>query len=208
MIHGNNELALHVADPESAASFYTEVLGCTLIGADPDCVELVSGALRLFLLRDPSPSHEVVVPSFDVSDRAAELARLQAAGCTLEPIGPHSPDGSYVRDPFGVLFDVVERGSSQGAAEHTTWGMALAGHSEVPALFGKLIASLADTLDAHVATVDASTATGRAERAAYARVVTGFRELVERAAALSAEMAGYRGLPMAPHPARSDESDA
>jgi hypothetical protein len=30
-------------------------------------------------------------------------------GCTLVPIGPNSPDGVYVRDPFSVLFGVIER---------------------------------------------------------------------------------------------------
>lgn len=111
MFSGNNELAIHVADPEAAAGFYSGVLGATVIRSDPDCVELVSGALRFFLLRDPAPSHEAVVPSFDVPDRAAAIAKLKAAGCTLVPIGPHAPDGTYVRDPFGVLFDVIERSS-------------------------------------------------------------------------------------------------
>ena len=55
--------------------------------------------------------HVAVVPSFDVPDRAAALERLQAAGCTLVPIGPHAPGEHYVRDPFGVVFDVIERRS-------------------------------------------------------------------------------------------------
>lgn len=105
----NNELALHVADPDAAATFYVNVLGCTEASRSSDCIEVVSGALRLFLLRDPAPTHDVVVPSFDVPDRAAALRTLVAAGCTLVPIGPHSPDGVYVRDPYGVLFDVLER---------------------------------------------------------------------------------------------------
>jgi catechol 2,3-dioxygenase-like lactoylglutathione lyase family enzyme len=105
----NNELALHVPDPAAAAAFYTEVLGGAEVARTPDCIEVTSGALRLFLLRDPAPTHDRVVPSFDVPDRAAALARLQAAGCTLVPIGPHAPDGVYVRDPFGVIFDVIER---------------------------------------------------------------------------------------------------
>jgi hypothetical protein len=37
------------------------------------------------------------------------LRTLGAAGWTLVPIGPHSPDGVYLRDPHGVLFDVIER---------------------------------------------------------------------------------------------------
>jgi catechol 2,3-dioxygenase-like lactoylglutathione lyase family enzyme len=105
----NNELALHVADPEAAAAFYERELGGRVASRTPDCIEIASGALRLFLLRDPAPTHDRVVPSFDVPDREAALARLQAAGCTVVPIGPHSPDGVYVRDPFGVIFDVIER---------------------------------------------------------------------------------------------------
>jgi catechol 2,3-dioxygenase-like lactoylglutathione lyase family enzyme len=108
----NNELALHVADPAAAAEFYTRVLGGTEVDRTADCIEVVSGPLRLFLLRDPATTHDRVVPSFDVPDRAAALARLQAAGCTLVPIGPHAPDGFYVRDPFGVVFDVVERAAA------------------------------------------------------------------------------------------------
>jgi len=106
---GNNELALHVPDPATALAFYVNVLGCTEVSRTLDCIEVTNGVLRLFLLRDPAPTHDVVVPSFDVSDRVAALRALVAAGCTLVPIGPHSPDGVYVRDPFGVLFDVIER---------------------------------------------------------------------------------------------------
>jgi len=105
----NNELALHVPDPEAATSFYQDVLGCKVVSTSPDCIALTNGALRLYLLRDPKPTHDVVVPSFDVADRPAALAALQAAGCTLVPIGPHAPGEHYVRDPHGVIFDVIQR---------------------------------------------------------------------------------------------------
>jgi len=105
----NNELALHVADPAAAATFYTTVLGCDVVSTSPDCIALTNGMLRLYLLRDPAPTHAAVVPSFDVADRAAALAQLQASGCTLVPVGPHANGEFYVRDPFGVVFDVVER---------------------------------------------------------------------------------------------------
>ena len=58
----NNELALHVADPVSAATFYERILGAHVVDRAPDCIEVASGALRLFLLRDPAPTHDVVVP--------------------------------------------------------------------------------------------------------------------------------------------------
>jgi catechol 2,3-dioxygenase-like lactoylglutathione lyase family enzyme len=107
----NNELALHVADPEAAATFYERVLGCRIANRTDGWIEIASGALRLYLVRDPAPTHDRVIPSFDVADREAALRHLQAAGCTLVPIGPHSPSGFYVRDPSGVVFDVIERGS-------------------------------------------------------------------------------------------------
>lgn len=114
---GNNELALHVADPAAAAEFYSRVLGGTLVDRTTDCIEVVSGALRLFLLRDPAPTHDRVVPSFDVPDRAAALEQLRAAGCTFVPIGPHAPGGVYIRDPFGVIFDVIERSTAAATPE-------------------------------------------------------------------------------------------
>ena len=108
-LRANNELALHVPDPERAATFYADVLGCRIVSREPECIEVTSGPLRLFLLRDPAPTHDRVVPSFDVADRDAALSHLVASGCTLIPIGPHSPEGVYVCDPFGVVFDVIER---------------------------------------------------------------------------------------------------
>jgi catechol-2,3-dioxygenase len=105
----NNELALHVANPEAAERFYTDVLGCTVFDRTPDCISLSNGSLKLYLLRDPAPTHDLVVPSFNVTNRATALARLQTAGCVLIPIGPHAPGDFYVKDPHGIVFDVVER---------------------------------------------------------------------------------------------------
>jgi catechol 2,3-dioxygenase-like lactoylglutathione lyase family enzyme len=106
---GNNELALHVSDPVAAEKFYTEVLGCVVFDREPNCISLTNGALKLYLLRDPAPTHDAVIPSFSVTNRAAALARLKSAGCALVPIGPHAPGEFYVKDPHGIIFDVVER---------------------------------------------------------------------------------------------------
>lgn len=105
----NNELAFHLPDPVAAEAFYVGILGCQVVERSHDCITLESGALRLYLLRDPAPSHDAVVPSFDVPDRPAALAALQAAGCKLVPIGPHAPGEMYVQDPFGIVFDVIAR---------------------------------------------------------------------------------------------------
>ena len=113
---GNNELALHVADPEAAEAFYTEVLGCRVVDRTPDFIALASGALRLYLVRDPDQRPGAVVPSFDVTNRAAALARLKLAGCTLVPIGRHAPTEFHVQDPHGIVFDVIERRPEPPAA--------------------------------------------------------------------------------------------
>ena len=105
----NNELALHVTDPDAAAEFYARVLGCRIADRTPGWIELHSGALRLYLVRDPAPVHDRVIPSFDVADREEAVRHLRAAGCTLVPVGPHSPGGFYLRDPSGVVFDVIQR---------------------------------------------------------------------------------------------------
>ena len=112
MFSANNELAIHVPDPEAAEPFYVGVLGCTVVDRTPDCISLTNGALRMYLLRDPVRTHDAAIPSFDVTDRTAALAVLQSAGCTFIPIGPHAPGEVYVRDPFGVVFDVVARPES------------------------------------------------------------------------------------------------
>jgi catechol 2,3-dioxygenase-like lactoylglutathione lyase family enzyme len=113
----NNELALHVPDPATAEAFYVGILGCAVVERSPECIALTNGALRLYLLRDPERAHDAVVPSFDVPGRAAALARLRAAGCTLVPIGPHAPGEHYVRDPHGIVFDVIERDHQPTARE-------------------------------------------------------------------------------------------
>src|SRR5262249_12418090 len=83
----NNELALHVPDPAAAEVFSVRVLGCKVVSRSPDCVALTSGALRLYLLRDPAPGHDAVVPSFDVPDRAAALTTLQGPDARSCPSG-------------------------------------------------------------------------------------------------------------------------
>jgi predicted enzyme related to lactoylglutathione lyase len=107
--HANNELALHVSDPDAAAAFYERALGCRIVNSTDGWIELANGMLRLYLVRDPTPTHDRVIPSFDVADREEAIRHLRDAGCTLVPIGPHSPDGYYLRDPSGVVFDVIER---------------------------------------------------------------------------------------------------
>ncbi len=103
----NGEVAIHVADLARAEHFYGDVLGFRLVGRTARQLEFDTGALRLYVNLDSRPLPGFV-PSFNVADRAAALEYLEAAGC--KPVAVASQPGlHYLRDPFGLLFDVVER---------------------------------------------------------------------------------------------------
>jgi catechol 2,3-dioxygenase-like lactoylglutathione lyase family enzyme len=106
----NCKVAIHVPDLAQAETFYTGVLGCRLVARSPDQLELDTGALRLYVNRDAATlrSH---IPSFDVPDYAAARRHLEAAGCKTVPAGTHT-DLVYFQDPFGFVFDIIERPSS------------------------------------------------------------------------------------------------
>lgn len=76
----------------------------------PDFITLVSGARRLYLVRDPDRRPGAVVPSFDVTNRVAALARVKLAGCTLVPIGRHAPEEQRGRERAARLREGGETG--------------------------------------------------------------------------------------------------
>ena len=82
----------------------------------PDCISLINGALYLYFLRDPQRTHDAVVPSLGVPNRAAALDRLQAAKCSFIPIGPHAPGECCVKDMHGIIFNVIERSDAASPA--------------------------------------------------------------------------------------------
>lgn len=103
----SNAIAVHVADLAKAAHFYGDVLGFRLLGRTERQLEYDTGALRLYVNLDSRPLTSFV-PSFDVADREAAREYLEAAGC--KPVHIASQPGLYyLRDPFGLLFDLAER---------------------------------------------------------------------------------------------------
>jgi catechol 2,3-dioxygenase-like lactoylglutathione lyase family enzyme len=103
----NNDVAIQVPDLARAEAFYAGVLGFRLIARDEESLEFETGALRLYVNRDPAVMRSFV-PSFDVSDAAAARRLLEAAGCTAVPMGTNTP-GVYIQDPFGFTFDIIQR---------------------------------------------------------------------------------------------------
>lgn len=111
LFRSNNEIAVHVPDLDKAAHFYGDVLGFRLVSRGERQLEFDTGKLRLYVNLDsrPLPSY---VPSFDVPDREQAREYLEAIGCKPVPVSSQ-PGLYYMRDPFGLLFDLVERRESQ-----------------------------------------------------------------------------------------------
>ncbi len=81
------------------------MLGLTAFSRSAQMIGLEAGAFRVFLDRGPPYG-----PVFDfyVDDLAAAKARLVAAGCRMDEDDPSIPR-CYVRDPFGLTFNIEER---------------------------------------------------------------------------------------------------
>lgn len=105
-LRSNREIAIHVSDLERAEAFYGKVLGFRLVRRSLDQLEFDTGELRLYVNRDSS-SLISYIPSFDVDDYSEARRFLEAAGCTLRFAGEQSVP--YFEDPFGFVFDVIER---------------------------------------------------------------------------------------------------
>ena len=80
-----------------------------------------------------------------------------------------------------------------------TCGQGLAMHSALPERIAELIASLAETLEAHVPSIDGSDDAGRQEALAYTSLAKQYREIAYQLARAATEMRGYVDLPMANH---------
>jgi hypothetical protein len=83
--------------------------------------------------------------------------------------------------------------------EPLTCGRGLAEHSLLPAKLAKLIASMADNLEAHMKALDLRDEHARREHGAYLKLAAENRRVASELRAISDEMASYRDLPMGAH---------
>ena len=102
----NADIAIHVDDLGAARAFYVGVLGLPLVEQSATHLAVDAGAFRLWINYDPAERRSFV-PSFDVPDATAAREVLLRAGCQIAHEG-HA-GGFYARDPFGFVFDVIER---------------------------------------------------------------------------------------------------
>jgi catechol 2,3-dioxygenase-like lactoylglutathione lyase family enzyme len=105
-LRSNREIAIHVRDLAQAEAFYGKLLGFRLVRRTLDQLEFDTGELRLYVNRDES-SLISYIPSFDVDDYSEARRFLEAAGCRLRFAGEQPVP--YFEDPFGFVFDIVER---------------------------------------------------------------------------------------------------
>jgi catechol 2,3-dioxygenase-like lactoylglutathione lyase family enzyme len=99
----NTCVAVHLRSLAKAEHFYGDVLGFKLRKRTRTSLEFDTGALRLFVNR--SAKAQAPTPSFSVRDIAKAKRLLKGAGCKILV----DRGGSlYFRDPFGMIYDVIE----------------------------------------------------------------------------------------------------
>ncbi len=101
----SRDVLIQAEDLEAACAFYEQRLGLTAFMKEENLVGLEAGAFRLFLDRGPKYGP---VFEFFVDNLEAAKSELQAAGCVIEIEDPRVPK-CYVRDPFGLVFNIAER---------------------------------------------------------------------------------------------------
>ena len=88
-----------------AAKFYESVLGLPVSHRSDTMIGFETGSFCLYVEKGPSYGP---VFEFYVSDLQATKKKLIAAGCVVENEDPSVPR-CYVRDPFGLIFNLAER---------------------------------------------------------------------------------------------------
>ena len=80
-----------------------------------------------------------------------------------------------------------------------TCGKGLAENSVLPAQVGKLIAAMAENLEAHMKALDLTDENSAAEFDAYGKLVKDLKQAALELHVTANQMAGYRDLPMGSH---------
>ena len=103
----SREIIIQTEDWLKAIAFYEATLGFPVSHRSPGIVGFETGAFCLYVEKGsgPGPVFEFLVP--DVQNAKD---RLLAAGCTLVEEEPAFPR-CYIRDPFGLVFNVGQSGS-------------------------------------------------------------------------------------------------
>jgi catechol 2,3-dioxygenase-like lactoylglutathione lyase family enzyme len=99
------DILIQTEDLEAATAFYEHVLGLHAFMREPAMTGLEAGGFRLFI--DKAEPYGPVL-EFKVDDLEAAKRELGAAGCRIENEDPSIPR-CYVRDPFGLIFNIARK---------------------------------------------------------------------------------------------------
>jgi predicted enzyme related to lactoylglutathione lyase len=99
----SREVIIRTNSWEEACHFYKSVLGLPISYSDKTMVGFETGAFCLYVERgaEHGPVFEFLVP-----DVPAAKTRLTAAGCTVQEENASVPR-CYIRDPYGVVFNIA-----------------------------------------------------------------------------------------------------
>jgi len=108
MSHPNvstRDVLIQTPSIETAAAFYENQLGLKEFYRTGTVIGLEAGAFRLFI--DKGEPYGPVF-EFLVKDLEKAKDKLVAAGCRIENDDPSIPR-CYVRDPYGLVFNIAEK---------------------------------------------------------------------------------------------------
>jgi len=98
----SRDVVIRTSESSRARTFYSQILGFTVVDESETLFRVDTGAIRLFI--ESGPSHGPVF-DFLVADVQAMKAKLLAAGCALIEEDRSVPR-CYMRDPFGLVFNL------------------------------------------------------------------------------------------------------
>lgn len=109
-------MAIRTANTKEAFVFYNRVMGFSHRSENQTHVDLDAHPLNLFIIEDQEFSGPVMEIFVDNLEEAREL--LVRNGCQVLRWHGKGRD-CYIRDPFGLVFNVWEKAGSGGAGAST-----------------------------------------------------------------------------------------
>ena len=104
-VNSTRDVLIQTDELDEAVRFYQSVLGLRKTHQNNALVGFETGSFCLYI--DKGPAYGPVF-EFCVTDFAAAKQKLIAAGCRVEKEDPSVPR-CYMRDPFGLIFNLAEK---------------------------------------------------------------------------------------------------
>lgn len=101
----SQNIAVRTADLPAAVRFYSEIIGFPVLSQNAEQTDLRAGPFNLFIIEDAAFLGPVMELYVDDLEQAKEM--LLEHGCEVIRWQGKGKD-CYVRDPFGVVFNLWE----------------------------------------------------------------------------------------------------